>query len=73
MGRGGAAGALMAYDALTGTYNGEQTVGEMWGKLTSKDFRSEPHNFVAEGDKVVVLCTVHLGGETAESADVLHL
>ena len=71
MGRGGAAGALMAYDALTGTYNGKQTVGEMWGKLTSKDFRSEPHNFVAEGDKVVVLCTVHLGGETAESADVL--
>ena len=36
-----------------------------------KDFRTEPHDFVAEGDKVVVLTTVHLEGETVESADVL--
>jgi hypothetical protein len=37
----------------------------------SKGFRSRPHDFVAEGDKVVVLTTVELEGETAESADVL--
>ena len=37
----------------------------------STDFRSEPHDFVAEGDKVVVLTTVHLEGEVVESADVL--
>lgn len=58
-------------NALTGTYNGKQAVGELWGKFMSKDFRTEPHDFVAEGDKVVVLSTVHLEGETAESADVL--
>jgi Ketosteroid isomerase-related protein len=58
-------------NALTGTYNGKQAVGELWGKFMSKDFRTEPHDFVAEGDKVVVLSTVHLEGETTESADVL--
>jgi len=58
-------------NALTGTYNGKQAVGEMWGKLASKDFRNEPHDFVAEGDRVVALTTVHLEGETVEGADVL--
>jgi ketosteroid isomerase-like protein len=58
-------------NALTGTYNGKQAVGELWGKFMSQDFRSEPHAFVAEGDKVVVLTTVHLEGEMIESADVL--
>jgi ketosteroid isomerase-like protein len=56
---------------LTGTYNGKQAVGELWGKFMSKDFRSEPHDWIAEGDKVVVLTTVHLEGEVDESADIL--
>lgn len=58
-------------NALTGTYRGKQEVGELWAKLMSKEFRTEPHDFVADGDKVVVLCTVTLEGETDESADVL--
>ena len=58
-------------NALTGTYNGKQAVGELWGKLASKDFRSEPHDFIADGDKVVVLTTAHLEGETVEAADIL--
>ena len=58
-------------NALTGTYNGKQAVGELWGKFMSKDFRTEPHDFVADGDKVVVLTTVHLDGESIEDADVL--
>jgi uncharacterized protein len=58
-------------NALTGTYNGKQAVGELWGKFMSKDFRTEPHDYVADGDKVVVLTTVHLDGETTEDADVL--
>lgn len=58
-------------NALTGTYNGKQAVGELWAKFMSKDFRNEPHDFVAEGDTVVVLTTVTLEGETVESADVL--
>ena len=81
-GRGDAEGAMRNIDdsiewttrgdnALTGTYNGKQAVGELWGKLASKDFRSEPHDFIADGDKVVVLTTAHLEGETVEAADVL--
>lgn len=58
-------------NALTGTYNGKQAVGELWGKFLSKGFRTEPHDFVADGDKVVVLTTDTLEGETTESADVL--
>ena len=58
-------------NALTGTYNGKQAVGELWGKFMSADFRTDPHDFVADGDKVVVLTTVHLGGATTEGADVL--
>ena len=38
----------------------------------SKEFRTTPHDFVAEGDKVVVLTTRELaGGEPTEGADVL--
>ena len=58
-------------NALTGTYNGKQAVGELWGQFGSKDFRTEPHDFIADGDKVVVLTTIHLEGETVESADIL--
>jgi ketosteroid isomerase-like protein len=81
-GRGDAEGAMRNIDdsiewavrgnnALTGTYNGKQAVGELWGKLASKDFRSEPHDLIADGDKVVVLTTVQIEGEAVESADVL--
>ena len=58
-------------NALTGTYKGKQAVGELWGKFMSKDFRTEPHDFVAEGDKVVVLTTRELAGVATEGADVL--
>ena len=81
-GRGDAEGAMRNMDdsiewtargdnALTGTYNGKQAVGELWGRLASKDFRTEPHDFLADGEKVVVLATVQLEGEAFESADVL--
>ena len=79
---GDAAGAMANIDdsvtwtaqgdnALTGTYNGKQEVGELWGQLAGKSFSSQPHDFIADGDKVVVLTTVTLEGETTESADVL--
>jgi uncharacterized protein len=58
-------------NALTGSYKGKQAVGGLWGEFMSKDFRTEPHDFIAEGDKVIVLTTVHLEGEAIESADVL--
>ena len=81
-GRGDAEGAMRDMDdsvqwttrgdnALTGVCRGKQEVGELWGKLASKEFRSEPHDFIADGEKVVVLTTVHLEGETVEAADIL--
>ena len=80
--RGDAAGAMENMDdavvwtargdnALTGTYNGKQEVGELWGQLVGKGFQTSPHDFIADGDKVVVLTTVSLDGESAEGADVL--
>lgn len=58
-------------NALTGTYKGKQAVGELWGKFLGGGFRTTPHDFIAEGEKVVVLTTVTLNGESIESADVL--
>jgi ketosteroid isomerase-like protein len=58
-------------NALTGTYTGKQEVGGLWGQLAGKEFSTQPHDFIAEGDKVVVLTTVTLAGESAEGADVL--
>jgi uncharacterized protein len=57
--------------ALSGTYRGKEEVGQLWGQLASKEFSSQPHEFVADGDKVVVLTTVTLEGESQENADVL--
>lgn len=57
--------------ALTGTYTGKQEVGELWGQLAGKQFSTDPHDFIADGDKVVVLATVTLEGETTENADIL--
>ncbi len=58
-------------NALTGTHTGKQAVGELWGKFMESGFRGAPHDFIAEGDKVIVLTTVQLGGETNESVDAL--
>jgi ketosteroid isomerase-like protein len=58
-------------NALSGTHKGKQAVGELWGKLAGTGFRTTPHDFIAEGNKVVVLTTVQLEGNTDESADVL--
>jgi ketosteroid isomerase-like protein len=58
-------------NTLTGTYRGKKAVGELWGKFMKTDFRTKPHDFIAEDDKVVVLTTVHLGDEDYESCDVM--
>jgi hypothetical protein len=78
---GDAAGAMANMDdsivwtargdnALTGTYTGKQEVGELWGQLAGRQFATSPHDFVADGDKVVVLTTVTLDGESWEDADI---
>lgn len=58
-------------NALTGQHKGKQAVGELWARFLSKEFRTAPHDFVADGDKVIVLTTVTIDGQSAESADVL--
>jgi uncharacterized protein len=57
--------------SLTGTYNGKGEVGGLWAKFAEKGLKTEPHDYIADGDKVVVLTTVTLDAETAEAADVL--
>ncbi len=58
-------------NALTGVHKGKQAVGELWGKFLSKGFRTAPHDFIADGETVVVLTTITLDGESEESVDVL--
>ncbi len=81
-GRGDAEGAMRDIDdsiewnvrgenTLTGTYRGKQQVGELWGKFVSNGFRTEPTEFIADGDKVIVRTAASLGGETIENVDVL--
>lgn len=79
---GDAAGAMQNMDdavnwrvrgdnALTGTYSGKGEIAGLWAKLGEKGVKTEPHDYIADGDKVVVLTTVTLDGESSESADVL--
>jgi ketosteroid isomerase-like protein len=58
-------------NSLTGTYRGKEEVAGVWAKLGEKGVKTEPHDFVADGDKVVVLTTVTLDGESGEVADIL--
>jgi len=58
-------------NALTGTHRGKQAVGELWGQFLSQNPETEVHEFVADGNKVIVLNTVRIGGEAVEAADVL--
>jgi ketosteroid isomerase-like protein len=79
---GDAAGAMANMDdgvvwtvggdnSLTGTYRGKEEIGELWAKFAEKGISTKPHDFIADGDKVVVLTTAGLDGESTEAADVL--
>jgi ketosteroid isomerase-like protein len=79
---GDAAGAMANMDvgvvwtvggdnSLTGSYTGKEEIGELWAKFAAKGLKTEPHDFIADGDKVVVLTTAGMDGESAEAADVL--
>jgi uncharacterized protein len=43
----------------------------LWAKFAEKGLKTEPHDFIADGDKVVVLTTASMDGQAAEAADVL--
>jgi len=58
-------------NALTGVHRGKEAVGELWGKYLSTSPVTETHEFIAEGNKVVVLNTVTVGSDSVAGADVL--
>jgi uncharacterized protein len=41
--------------SISGTYRGKEDVGALWMKLVEKGFKTAPMEFIADGDKVVVL------------------
>ncbi len=81
-GNGDAAGAMANMDdsivwnvrgdnALTGTYAGKEKIGGLWAQLAGKEFATVPSEFIADGNKVIVLTTDTYGGETENSANIL--
>jgi ketosteroid isomerase-like protein len=58
-------------NSLSGTCHGKEEIAVLWAKLAEKGLKTEPHDFIADGDKVVVLTTVTLDGQSDEDADVL--
>jgi hypothetical protein len=68
---GGVVWTVGGDNSLTGTYRGKEEIGGLWAKFAEKGIKTEPHDYVADGDKVVVLTTTGLNGESAEAADVL--
>jgi len=57
--------------SLSGTYRGKEEVAGLWAKLGEKGLKTEPHDYIADGDKVVVLTKFTLDGQSDEAADVL--
>jgi len=57
--------------SLSGTYNGKQELGGFWMELVSKGFTTDPTDFIAEGNVVVVRATQSIGDDRTESLSYL--
>jgi uncharacterized protein len=57
--------------AISGTVHGKQEVGALWAQLAAKGFTTSPQYWFSDEDRVVVLTHITVGGEQADSADVL--
>ena len=55
---------------ISGTYRGKAEVMELFGELAEKRLTVKVKGLVAEGDTVVALTEVSVGGETGQNADV---
>ena len=64
-------GSRPATAAVSGVTHGKQLLGEQWAALAAKGLSTTPQYWFADGDRVVALCQVTVGGETYDSADVL--
>ena len=57
--------------SVSGTYTGKDEVLGFWGKLLEVGVTTNPSEFLADGNRVVVLTTVSAGGVSRDVADVL--
>jgi uncharacterized protein len=57
--------------AVSGTIRGKEEVGALWAKFGEKGFTTTPQYWFSDDQRVVVLTQTTLGGENADSADVL--
>jgi uncharacterized protein len=57
--------------AISGTLRGKSDVGALWAKLAEKGFASSPQYWFSDDERVVVLTQISVGGERADSVDVL--
>jgi uncharacterized protein len=56
---------------ISGTLHGKGEVGAMWAQLADKGFSTTPQYWYSDDERVVVLTQITLGGEQADSVDVL--
>lgn len=56
---------------ISGTYRGKDEVLNFFMVLAGKSFQTQPEHFIADGDHVVVLTRISVGGQAADQADVL--
>jgi uncharacterized protein len=56
---------------ISGTYHGKDEVIGFWMKLAEKGFTTTPEYFLADDERVVVLCNTTADGHSADSVDVL--
>jgi uncharacterized protein len=57
--------------SVSGTYKGKDETLGFWAQLPAIGFRTEPSEFLADGNRVVVLSTISAGEESRDVADVL--
>ncbi|WP_107765923.1 nuclear transport factor 2 family protein [Nocardioides terrigena] len=57
--------------AVSGTRRGKKEVLDFWMQLAGKGFSTRPEYFLGDDERVVVLTSITLDGETADQADVL--
>ena len=80
--KGDAAGAMkdMADDiewvvrgdsAVSGTKRGKEELGAYWGQLAEKKTMMTPSRFLGDGNTVVVLTDIEIGGARTSAVDVL--
>ena len=56
--------------AISGTFHGKSEVMDFMGKLAEKALTVKVKRLIAEGDTVIAITEVTVGGETSEDADV---